>query len=120
MLAWIILCPLGRILFSTSSTCSERVAVTAPISKIKIARFYFNVENKHFQLSDINDIEDEIDVDFFSILHKFTLTPQYFFAVVYIGLIFQFFSFFKRKLPFCGYLAMSSQDCCLSKRVLLI
>lgn len=65
-------------------------------------------------------VENDSDIDFFSLNNRFVPTPNYFFVIVYAGLLFQFFCFFKRRIPLCDYLAFTSQSTYLSKRVLLI
>ncbi|MFZ4862875.1 hypothetical protein ACL9RF_11870 [Sphingobacterium sp. Mn56C] len=87
------------------------VNLSSASSSIKVPRYklqkLWTASHKGESLN--SSVFYEGDTDSFSLsalVKKALPMPSYFFVALYAVLLFQFFSFFKRKLPFCAYLAL--------------
>lgn len=119
MLMWTIFCPLLTVF--SNPTHFEGHHKSDVINSLKTEYAHqLDIKSQGISWEEGWMVEDKADVDFFSLNDYFALTPHYFYVFVYAGLLIQFFFFFKRKLPFCHYLASSSQSTYLTQRVIRI
>lgn len=121
MILWIIICPIIS-LWGSSISQSDFHANRILHHYSEKNTFIKSESHSSWlgfdQLSLLDNTES--DQDIFSFGNKFVLIPQYLLLFLYAGLLFQFCLFFKRRLPFCYFLAKASRRTYLAKKTFLI
>lgn len=116
---WTLLCPILA-LYASPLKQQHQHSATELSHRFKFIKVLSTEQQAQNPFSQLSALESDNGIDLLTMVQKYLPTVHYFLVMVYAGLLIQFFFFFKRRLPFCYFLAPQSQHRYLSQGVLLI